>query len=195
MKNEKFKGFILTLIIIFIVSSIIANNSQLTGNDIVKLGTSETISGKLFEDDEEWFVKADKGTIQLHFGPKEFLESKEVVLEDKKDFSITGFLFESDMAVVNFVFNGSLIELRTEEGEPLWKDSEFSNNKKKTYIVDSKKCIGCQLCVNSCPVKAITMKSGKAVIDADKCINCGICENGNGQNYNGCPVNAISKNY
>ena len=59
MKNEKFKGFILALIIIFIVSSIIANNSQLTGNDIVKFGTLQAISGKLFEEDEEWFVKAD----------------------------------------------------------------------------------------------------------------------------------------
>jgi|GEM_PF-720433 len=195
MKNEKFKGFILTVIIIFIVSSIIANNSQLTGNDIVKLGTLETISGKLFEDDEEWFIKADNGVIQLHFGPQEFLESKEVVLEGKKDFSLTGFLFESDMAVVNFVFNDELIELRTEKGEPLWKDSEFSNNRNKTYLVDSKKCIGCQLCVNVCPVKAITMKNGRAVIDADKCINCGICENGDGQNYKGCPVKAISKNY
>ncbi|HHE38116.1 MAG TPA: 4Fe-4S dicluster domain-containing protein [Candidatus Cloacimonetes bacterium] len=99
------------------------------------------------------------------------------------------------MAVVNFVFNDELIELRTEKGEPLWKDSEFSNNRNKTYLVDSKKCIGCQLCVNVCPVKAITMKNGRAVIDADKCINCGICENGDGQNYKGCPVKAISKNY
>jgi len=196
MKNEKFKGFILTVIIIFIVSSIIAKESELKGKDLVKLGTLQKISGKLFEDDEEWFIKTDVGTIQLHFGPKEFLESKEVVLEEKKDFAITGFLFKNDLAVVNFVFNDSLIALRTEEGEPLWKDTEFSQKQqKKTYIVDSKKCIGCQLCVNSCPVKAISMKSGKAVIDADKCINCGICENGDGQNYKGCPVNAISKNY
>jgi len=61
-----------------------------------------------------------------------------------------------------------------------------------SYRVDPAKCIGCTLCVQYCPVKAITMVDGKAVIDPAKCINCGICKNGNGDNYAGCPVNAIS---
>jgi len=64
---------------------------------------------------------------------------------------------------------------------------------KDYYTVDSSKCIGCQLCVKVCPVNAISMKDGKAVIDIDKCINCGICEKGNGKNYRGCPVSAISQ--
>lgn len=54
------------------------------------------------------------------------------------------------------------------------------------------KCVGCQLCVSQCPTQAITMVGDKAVIDKTKCINCGICVKGNGSDFAGCPVNAIS---
>lgn len=46
------------------------------------------------------------------------------------------------------------------------------------------KCIGCTLCVQSCPVKAIQMNGNKAVIDPAKCVNCGLCASK-------CPVKAI----
>lgn len=63
----------------------------------------------------------------------------------------------------------------------------------QAYRVDPDKCIACELCVPNCPVGAITMQNGKAVIDKEKCISCGICENGNGDDFQGCPTGAISK--
>ena len=52
-------------------------------------------------------------------------------------------------------------------------------------VVDAGKCTGCETCVDSCPLDAITMKDGLAVIDPDTCGDCGAC-------VDVCPVEAIS---
>lgn len=41
--------------------------------------------------------------------------------------------------------------------------------------VDKTKCIGCEICVNECPVGAIFMIEDKAEINMEKCIRCGKC--------------------
>jgi len=51
-------------------------------------------------------------------------------------------------------------------------------------IVNKDKCVGCGMCINICPVNAISMVNGKAFINQDKCIHCGKC-------LNICPFNAI----
>ena len=56
---------------------------------------------------------------------------------------------------------------------------------KEAFFVIPGDCIGCQLCVGTGPVDAISMNDcGKAVIDPELCINCGICASN-------CPVSAI----
>jgi len=45
-------------------------------------------------------------------------------------------------------------------------------------------CIGCEVCIDSCPTNAIIMKDGVAEIVASDCIDCGAC-------IPTCPVNAI----
>jgi len=65
-------------------------------------------------------------------------------------------------------------------------------SKQKAHQVSPEQCIGCQLCLDRCPVKAIRIVDSKAVIDKDKCISCGICVNGDGDEYGGCPVSAIT---
>lgn len=53
---------------------------------------------------------------------------------------------------------------------PLFKDA-FTV--KPTILKEA--CIGCGICVKSCPVSAIVLKNKVAVIDSDKCIRCYCC--------------------
>lgn len=51
-------------------------------------------------------------------------------------------------------------------------------------VVDKSACIGCETCVPSCPVEAISMKDGVAEINQDTCTQCETC-------VSTCPVEAI----
>jgi energy-converting hydrogenase A subunit Q len=50
--------------------------------------------------------------------------------------------------------------------------------------VDSESCQLCGVCVNKCPVDAMTIADDKVVVDTEKCILCGACEAR-------CPLNAV----
>ena len=50
--------------------------------------------------------------------------------------------------------------------------------------VDEEKCIGCNVCVEKCPVKAISMENKKAKINMEECIHCGTC-------HSVCPQEAV----
>ena len=50
-------------------------------------------------------------------------------------------------------------------------------------VVDQEKCIGCKLCVDTCPGKAISV-NGTALVDEAACKGCGTCAAA-------CPVDAI----
>lgn len=51
--------------------------------------------------------------------------------------------------------------------------------------VNKAECTGCGLCVETCPEKAITMVTDKAVVNEAKCTECGLCAGA-------CPVEAIT---
>ena len=43
------------------------------------------------------------------------------------------------------------------------------------YRIDESLCVGCGLCVNVCPVRAITMAADTAKINIDSCTGCSTC--------------------
>ncbi len=51
--------------------------------------------------------------------------------------------------------------------------------------VDKELCMGCGVCVESCPVDAIAIRDDVAEVDASKCAGCGAC-------VGECPTEAIS---
>ena len=52
--------------------------------------------------------------------------------------------------------------------------------------IDKDTCTGCEACVNTCPVEAISMVDGKEEVNAETCIDCGAC-------IGECPVEAITE--
>ncbi len=50
--------------------------------------------------------------------------------------------------------------------------------------IDENECTGCGICVEKCPVSAISMEDCKAKINMEQCIHCGTC-------HSVCPRGAI----
>ena len=42
-------------------------------------------------------------------------------------------------------------------------------------VWNAEKCVGCDLCLNNCPQKAITEENKTYSVKDEKCIGCGIC--------------------
>lgn len=41
--------------------------------------------------------------------------------------------------------------------------------------VNKDNCVGCEVCVGTCPVGAISMVDGVACVNEAECIDCGAC--------------------
>ncbi|RJS69195.1 FAD-dependent oxidoreductase [Candidatus Bathyarchaeota archaeon] len=54
------------------------------------------------------------------------------------------------------------------------KSEYITTSPEKAYVIP-KLCDGCEVCVKTCPVNAITMHEGKAKVDPFMCTGCGAC--------------------
>lgn len=144
-------------------------------------GTLKNIGG-------EWYLMTGGDFFKLNLATDEYLEKNNILLESKTDIIISGILVEEEIKAYKLIYKEVTLEIRNADGTNLWKEIGQGH-----YFVNPKLCIGCRLCLDPCPTKAITMVKGKAVIDADKCIARGFCSNGDTMKFKGCPTSAISK--
>ncbi len=149
---------------------------------------TEKFSGSLKKISSNWFIKTDDDFFQLELASEDYLLDFMIVLENEKKIEIKGVLAEDVITVHALKLQEKYIPLRDKQGNPLWEE----NFELPTYSIETQKCVGCRLCPSICPTGAISMQNGVAVIDQEKCISCGICQNGDGDEYQGCPVKAIS---
>lgn len=57
---------------------------------------------------------------------------------------------------------------------------------RKKAVVDTKYCVACGVCMNTCPLRAISIPNGiYAEVNPDKCVGCTKCEQA-------CPASTIS---
>lgn len=53
--------------------------------------------------------------------------------------------------------------------------SKLIGDRFRPYPVISERCVGCGICAESCPGKALTIRDGHAVLNRKKCIKCYCC--------------------
>jgi NAD-dependent dihydropyrimidine dehydrogenase PreA subunit len=44
-----------------------------------------------------------------------------------------------------------------------------------TREIKEEECIGCGVCVKSCPMNALELKDKKVLFDPERCLGCGVC--------------------
>ncbi|CDG65227.1 MAG: energy-converting hydrogenase subunit [Methanobacterium sp.] len=62
-----------------------------------------------------------------------------------------------------------------EDGRVLFKRRNITGPSHGEVVIDNDSCQSCGVCVNQCPVEAMTMENDQVTVDKDKCIFCGEC--------------------
>jgi len=102
-------------------------------------------------------------------------------LADKKDLLDQNLAaYEKGLTLENEIYTKNVANLKNQNFTPI-----IDKDNKKTHIKFPNLCKGCALCVEKCPVKALSwdetkinyIKRAMPKVDINKCISCMICEN------------------
>ncbi|NYT18668.1 MAG: 4Fe-4S dicluster domain-containing protein, partial [Methanobacteriales archaeon] len=70
------------------------------------------------------------------------------------------------------------------EGQILFKRRKVEGPRSGEVKIDQISCQACGVCVNKCPVDAMSLENDVVSVDPEKCIKCGECESI-------CPLRAV----
>lgn len=176
MKNKKRLFITMVLLLVTLTVLVSAEIKEHCGKHFPQASnetTHDEVCGTVQIVDNNLQVVQDSTAKVFNLVIPENMEKEAGKIEVGKKYVFTGNSTEHGFIVDKF----SLVEISEKAGH---------------HVVDSKKCIGCRLCISHCPEGAISMVKGKAVIDQEKCTDCGTCVDGDGH-FKGCPVKAIEK--
>ncbi len=151
---------------------------------------TETIelTGQIEINDQIVSISSDNEIIYLYLVTNDFLDSEVFTINENKEYILHGYPNEKGYVIFRIETADRANSFSNRDRSPIM----VSISPELIYSVNPRRCISCNICVDNCPVGAITMVRGVAVIDQEKCISCGICKDGNGQDFKGCPVRAIN---
>jgi hypothetical protein len=100
--------------------------SKLKGRDLVQLGKIATLTGTLEQHGDEWGLKVGTTSYEIHLGPADYRTNQGLVLNNGGQATVKGFVYGTDVAVMEIEAGGKKITLRDETGHPAWAGSKFS---------------------------------------------------------------------
>ncbi len=145
------------------------------------------INGRINLFGQRVFLSSEQESYQLLLLPSRALDSLGLAIRTDDQVEIEGEIRSQAILVYKFTVNDTTRVLRDEQGQAVVPVTGGLR------VIPSQ-CISCRLCVNQCPMGAISFVRRKAVIDPEKCIECYICVDGKPVGFKGCPVGAIKSN-
>ncbi len=133
MKKDYLWFLVVSIIFLLFFQSVIAiAKTNLSGKDFVRLGKMGTLTGNLMEDNEEWYLKTQNGTIHdLHFGNHDHRAKTGIKLKVGKQATVTGFIYEDNLTVCTINIDGQTYRFREDDGTPLWAGGGVSSQNSK----------------------------------------------------------------
>ncbi|MFC1534279.1 hypothetical protein ACFL7M_13035 [Thermodesulfobacteriota bacterium] len=92
----------------------------LKGRDYANMGELTTLTGTLVQIGDEWGLKVNNTTYEIHMGPSEYRDHKGFVLTNDETATVKGFIYNTDIAVATIETGGKSIVLRDENGQAAW---------------------------------------------------------------------------
>jgi hypothetical protein len=99
---------------------------KLRGRDLVQLGKVATLAGTLKQHGDEWGLKVGTTSYEIHLGPADYRTNQGLVLNNGGQATVKGFVYGTDVAVMEIQAGEKTITLRDETGRPAWAGSKFS---------------------------------------------------------------------
>jgi hypothetical protein len=99
---------------------------KLRGHDLVQLGKVATLTGTLEQHGDEWSFKVGTTSYEIHLGPADYRTNQGLVLKNGSQATVKGFVYGTDVAVMEIEASGKTITLRDDTGRPAWAGSKFS---------------------------------------------------------------------